>query len=173
MNQKVVVLIGPSGAGKSSAARMLCDKYGFELEKTVTTRPQRDAYDTDHIFVNEEIFKHMVVSKLFFGVLNIFGHSYGLPRFNPDNPTVLLLRAPAIKEFRTKFPDAVVIEIDAPLAVLKQRLTGRGSFDRFVPDELEKEMELGKLLSNYSIDSSTRSAEGIADVIARDILHVA
>jgi len=172
MMPKVVVLIGPSGAGKSSVAKILCDTYGFQLERTVTTRPQRDAFDTDHIFVNEEIFAHMAQSKLFFGVLTIFGHSYGLPRFNPDKPTVLLLRAPAIKQFLTQFPDAIIIEIDAPLATLKQRLATRGSFDRYVPDELQKEMLLGQSLSHYSIDSSTRSAAGIAEVIVRDIVRI-
>lgn|GEM_PF-5915400 len=109
----VVVIIGPSGAGKSSVAKVLQDTYGFHLEKTVTTRPQRDVFDTDQQFVDAKTFQKMLEAKAFFGTLEAFGFSYGLPRFNPDNSTVLLLRAPAVQEFLTKFPQARIIEIDA------------------------------------------------------------
>lgn len=168
MSRPVVVLIGPSGSGKSSVAKELCEVHGFHLVKTVTTRPQRDEHDTDHLFINEETFEHMLDSEAFFGTLYVFNHSYGLPKFNPSQPTLLLLRAPAIQEFLTKFPDAYIVQIEAPVRILEERLIGRGSADRINKDELVRETALGKLLANKIIDSSTLTLQTIAKLIAEN-----
>lgn len=162
-----VVIIGPSGAGKSSIVKLLCDHYGFHLIKTVTTRPQRDAFDTDHEFITPEIFKSMQENNEFFGILEVFGAQYGLPKFNPSDKTVLLLRAPAIPEFLTRFSTALIIEIDAPLPVLKQRLNQRGTLERFEPDTLSKEIALGTSLAHITYDTSQLTSEEIAEKIAQ------
>jgi ribose 1,5-bisphosphokinase PhnN len=119
--------------------------------------------------VNDGIFNELLDSKAFFGTLTIFGHHYGLPRFNPELPTVLLLRAPAVKEIRTHFPTARVIEIEASLFVLKKRLLARGSTDRIDPEQLEKEMKLGQLLAEKIIDSSNKTVDEIASFIAESV----
>lgn len=162
MKPKLVVIIGPSGAGKSSVAKVLCDQYGFGLQKTVTTRPQRDEYDTDHLFVTDKSYQEMLDAHAFFGTLDIFGHRYGLPRFNPAAPTLLLLRAPAIEEFITMFPDAFIVEIDAPLEMLEARLRKRNSHDRINREHLEKEIVWGRSLAQYIADSSIATPEAIA-----------
>jgi len=163
----VIVLIGPSGAGKSTVANTLQYTYGFHLEKTITTRPQRDTFDTDHTFVSEETFQSMLDAKAFFGILEVFGHRYGLPKFNPEKPTILLLRAPAIKEFLTGFPDAYIIQIDAPIGILEARLVARGSLDRTDSKTLEQEIILGKSFASKSFDSSKHTPEAIAEAIAK------
>lgn len=165
----VVVLIGPSGAGKSTVARILQDVYGFHLQKTVTTRPQRNPYDTDHIFVNEETFDTMNASGSFFGTLPTFEYKYGLPKFDPAARTLLLLRAPAVEEFRTRFPEAHIFEIDAPLDVLEKRLIARNDYDRIDSATLEKEITWGRSLAEKYFNSSVLSAEQIAQTIAGDI----
>ena len=167
----VVVIIGPSGAGKSTIARILQEKYGFRLQKTVTTRPQRDEYDTDHIFVNEETFQTMSASKAFFGTMPTFEFNYGLPKFDPSERTLLLLRAPVVEEFKTRFPDAHIYEVDAPLEVLEQRLIARSTFDRINPEVLEKEISWGRTLAKQSFNSSLHSAEQIAQAIADDVAN--
>lgn len=168
MSPQIIVLIGPSGSGKSSVAKELCDTHGFHLVKTMTTRPQRDEHDTDQTFIDHETFTNMRESKAFFGTLESFGHDYGLPKFDPATPTVLLLRAPAVQEFLKGFPSARVIEIDASLAVLEERLVARGSLDRLDPGFLEKEMELGRQLANQTFDSSILTPQAIAELIVEN-----
>jgi len=160
-----LVLIGPSGAGKSSVVKILTEKHGYTLIKTVTTRPQRDASDTDHEFITPEEFAKRKNAGAFFGMLDAFGEQYGLPKFNPADTIVLNLRAPAIPELRAGFPDAVVVEIDAPIEILKQRLEARGSSERFDPELLGKEIAFGRSLTNHCFDSSKLSAEEIAKAI--------
>lgn len=162
----VVVIIGPSGAGKSSVASILQAKHQFQLVKTVTTRKQRDAFDTGHTFVSPQKFKTYLDEQAFFGTLSIFGHHYGLPKFKPNQETLLLLRAPAIEEFLTKFPTAIIVEIDAPIKELEKRLRKRGSEDRIHQEELSKEISWGQLLADIAFDSSIQTPEEIAHEIA-------
>lgn len=163
----LVVLIGPSGAGKSTVAGILTKEYKFRLQKTVTTRPRRGDHDIDHIFVNNETYQEMASSGMFFGTLHSFGHDYGLPRFDPADRTVLLLRATAVAEFRTRFPDAYIVEIDAPIDILVSRLMVRDSLNRVDTASLEQEIQLGRSISTALFDSSKLSAEAIAESIAQ------
>lgn len=165
----LVVLIGPSGAGKSTVANILTTKYGFHIQKTVTTRPKRGEQDIDHIFVNEETYHEMAAAKMFFGTIHSFGHDYGLPKFDPADRTVLLLRAATIAELRTRFPDAIVIEIDAPTEVLVSRLIVRDSLNRIDTESIEQEIKLGRSLATTTYNSSKLSAEAIAEAIVQDI----
>ncbi len=162
----LVVLIGPSGAGKSTAANILTTQYGFRLQKTVTTRPKRGERDIDHIFVNEETYQEMAAAKMFFGTIHSFGHDYGLPKFDPAEKTVLLLRAAAVTEFRTRFPEALIVEIDAPVDILVSRLIVRDSLNRVDTESLEQEIKLGRSLATHHFNSSQQTPEAIAAAIA-------
>ncbi len=164
-NQSPLVIIGPSGSGKSSIVKVLCDQYGYTLIRTVTTRQKRDAFDTDHEFVSIDTFATMKQTGAFFGILEVFGAQYGLPKFNPANKSVLLLRAPALPEFLTRFPNAFIVEIDAPLPVLEQRLAARNTQDRFDPAMLTKEMALGSSFAQATFDTSLLSSEDVAQQI--------
>jgi guanylate kinase len=165
----IIGLIGPSGAGKSTVAKILQETYGYHLQKTVTTRPQRGPSDIDHIFVNEETFEAMAASNSFLGTIDIFDHRYGLPKFEPGERTLLLLRAPVVDQFLARFPHGYVIEIDAPVVMLENRLTARNSFDRIKSDALEKEITWGRALASISIDSSKHSPEEIARLVAQAV----
>jgi len=166
MNFNPIVIIGPSGAGKSSIVKVLCKKYDFLLIKTYTTRQQRDPSDTDHVFISSDEFQALVEKKYFFGTLDIFGSHYGLPNFETIRNTVILLRAPAVDEFLLKFPNAIIVEIDAPLDVLEERLKHRGSTERFIPEVLNKEITWGRDIATITFDSSLQETEAIADTIA-------
>ncbi|MES2630545.1 MAG: hypothetical protein V4611_01170 [Patescibacteria group bacterium] len=162
---QLVGLIGPSGAGKSSVVKILCEEYGFQYIKSFTTRLQRDADDADHIFVSKEKFGTMEADGEFFGTIDAFDASYGLPRFTLYAPTVLLLRAPAVKLVLSQFPDAQIVEIDASIPVLKERLEKRGSSERFESEMLEKEMAYGRTVATQVIDTSNLSPEQVAKAI--------
>jgi len=168
MSYKPVVIIGPSGAGKSSIVKVLCEKYKFTIVKTFTTREQRDPSDTDHIFISSIEFETMKNNSDFFGTLDIFGSHYGLPEFNADKKTVVLLRAPAVEEFLLKFPDADIIEVDAPMQTLESRLQRRGSSERFIPKALEEEIAWGRSLARITINSSLQTVDEIARSIAME-----
>lgn len=168
MSRPLIVVIGPSGSGKSAVANVLQKEYSYDLLKTVTTRKKRDAHDADQIFVDEAEFESMRNTGMFFGELTAFGARYGLPKFQIDLPTVLLLRAPVVPEFLTGFPDAFVVEIDAAIEVLRERLLKRDTIDRFDPELLTKEIEAGRQLAHLSIDASTLSP---AEIAAQIINH--
>lgn len=159
MTKNLIVLIGPSGAGKSSAVKLLCEQHNFQQIKSYTTRKQRSPEDIDHTFVSQDEFNSMNAHSKFLGILNIFGYSYGLPKFNLGLPTVILLRAPAVNEFTNTFPGARIIEIDASLPTIMTRLIKRGSPERFEPAELEKEIALGRSLAHKIIDTTDLSVE--------------
>lgn len=163
-----VVVIGPSGAGKSSIVKILREKYNFLLIKTYTTRQKRDPSDTDHVFVSPLEFDAMHNNDQFLGTLDIFGYQYGLPRFSVHSNVVVLLRAPAVEEFLQAFPDATIVEIDAPLPILKMRLKRRGSSERFVPKALEEEIKWGRKIAAVIIDSSAEEVDSIARHIATE-----
>jgi energy-coupling factor transporter ATP-binding protein EcfA2 len=148
MNDAPLVIIGPSGSGKSSVVKILCEQYGYTLMKTVTTRPRRDEFDTDHTFISLEEFATRKQNNEFIGILEVFGAKYGLPRFNPKDKILLLLRAPALPELLGRFPQA------------------RQTLDRFDPEMLTKEMALGASFAQAIFDSSILSSEEIAQAIA-------
>jgi len=161
---KPLVLIGPSGAGKSTIARDLVSTYGFTLVRTVTTRPPRDLDDDMHEFVDEEEFARRRTHDEFIGLLDAFGAHYGLPHFTDIEKPLLLLRAPAIEQFLVGFPDTLVVEIEAPVDILVERLKLRGDIDRANPELLEREMAYGRVLAGLtltSIDSPALLAEKI------------
>jgi len=161
---KPVVLIGPSGAGKSTIARDLVKTYGFTLVRTVTTRPPRDLDDDMHEFVSDEEFARRRTHDEFIGLLDAFGAHYGLPNFTDVEKPLLLLRAPAIEQFMVGFPETVVVEIEAPVDMLVERLIARGDIDRANPELLEREMAFGRVLATLtltSIDSPALLAEKI------------
>lgn len=57
MNEHVVVLIvGKTASGKSSLVQKVCERNNWTYLKSYTTRPQRNANDIDHVFVDEEFY---------------------------------------------------------------------------------------------------------------------
>lgn len=164
---QTVVFIGPSGSGKSTLAKLLVEATPLTLVRTYTTRPHRKEDDDSHVFVTSEEFDSLEKAGTFIGTIDIFGHTYGLPRL-PATPSLLLLRAPVIPAFRAQYPDCLVIEIDASLDVLRERLEKRGSYDRMDDMMLTKEMEAGRKLADLHVDTSQtvqRCVEAILTLI--------
>ncbi len=90
----------------------------------------------------------------FLGVIPAYGSRYGLTMPPADITPILLLRLPAVNAFRKLYPTGVIIEIDAPLDILTQRLTDRGDTDRIDPATITKEITAGRQLADLTIDTT-------------------
>jgi guanylate kinase len=134
-------VIGPSAAGKSTlACAFAADHPEFELVRTHTTRPPRPGEAGTHVFVSDEVFdatRHL-------GTLTVFGARYGLPPFGGDRAPLILLRFAALDRFAALFPDARVIQVEAPVNTLISRLHDRGDPDRAVRPDLIRETRQGR-----------------------------
>lgn len=90
----------------------------------------------------------------FLGTTHIFGSDYGLPKLPvTDDQLIVLLRAPFVKQFQTHYPDCLIVQLEAPVPVLRQRLTQRGDQDRIDPAALEKETALGQTMADIIIST--------------------
>ena len=152
--QRPLVIIGPSGAGKSTVANELRRSFGFPVIRTVTTRLPRSEDDTDHLFVTPSEFKSMEVAHQFLGTLQIFGQSYGLPFLPDQDKNLVLLRAITLKQFLESYPYAYIVQLEAPIDILVDRLKERGSEERADEVALQKEIEAGRSFAHLVLDST-------------------
>jgi len=153
------VVIGPSGAGKSTLlASYLPDHPELELVRTHTTRPMRlDETDT-HVFVTEAEFGRT----RFLGTANVFGARYGLAPWTTTRTAVVMLRAFAVEQFLGLFGAARVLQVQAPVPVLVERLRARGDADRAVAAALQAEIDVGLTWADVVVDTSGPVAQSLA-----------
>lgn len=151
-----LILIGPSGAGKSTIARALEETSMFEIIRSYTTRPRRpDEDDTTHYFVSEQDFQERKNRGEFIGDTELFGHHYGLPYFSETKKhPLLILRAPFVPIVLKQYPTSVVVQLEAPIAQLIDRLKERQDNERASQDDFAREIALGKQLATLSISTA-------------------
>jgi guanylate kinase/deoxycytidine triphosphate deaminase len=77
----LVVLFGPSGVGKSSLIKVLSSQYGYDVVRTVTTRPPR-ASDEDRTSVSDEEYLRLAEDGAIVPMTTVFGHKYALEQAN-------------------------------------------------------------------------------------------
>lgn len=150
----IIVIIGPSGAGKSSLVdHYLASQPQAILHKTLTTRPIRDSNDSSHKFVAEHEFDRLEKSDGFLYATNVYGYRYGLPPLpdDADDTIFLMLRQQFVKTFQAKYPDARVIQIEAPIKTLIERLSQRGDTARLDEQSLAQEITVGRSISDVII----------------------
>lgn len=161
-----LIIIGPSGAGKSTLVHRLLDETGSQLVRTVTTRPARGDDDLSHTFVDESTFFGMKERDEFLGSDTVFGHHYGLPKLpETDQSVVVLLRAPFVGTFRSQYPEALVVQIEAPVPTLLERLEVRGDINRADPAILEAEIMAGRQLADAVILTEISANQSFDDLI--------
>jgi len=157
-----LVVIGPSGAGKSTLVLGLAGRRAdIQFVPTWTTRPRRDGESDGHVFVDEQTFD----TGTFLGTVEVFGARYGLPEFTPQARPLLLLRVFVLNMAFQVFPNARVIQVEAPIDVLSQRLRQRGSVERIDGQALSAEIEAGRrvahavVVSDGALDETMRRFE--------------
>jgi guanylate kinase len=133
----LVVISGPSGVGKSTVThRVLQRETGLQFSVSATTRRPRpgEKDGVDYHFVTRAEFEDLVLSGGLIEHAEVFGKFYGTPVAELEKARqagrMLLLEIDVQGglEIRRKFPAALEILIVPPsLAVLRQRLAGRGT----------------------------------------------
>ena len=152
---RLTVVIGPSGSGKSSHVERLLAVTDAELVRTNTTRPQRHEDENDtHIFISEDEFAERETTGYFVGTGSMGGYNYGLPHLpETDKQLIVMLRAPFVPTMKQYQPDAAVIQIEASVDTLIERLEKRNDTVRADAKRLEQEIILGRALASYVVST--------------------
>ncbi len=135
----VFVITGPSGVGKGTLISGLMEQLPqLELSVSATTRaPRQGEQDgVQYHFLTVEDFDRLQREGGFVEHADYAGRRYGTLRSELEQrmragvPVVLEIEVQGARQVRAAMPDAIQVFIAPPsLAVLRQRLTGRGTDD--------------------------------------------
>ena len=153
----IIALIGPSGAGKSTLVDYYVQHHpDARLHKSITTRPMRGDDDTSHRFVSDAEFDKLAAAGELIKPVEAFGYRYAITKIpDYDGITFVLLRYQFVEEFKRFYPDTKVIQIEAPVEILLERITNRGDKMRAKADELLNEATKGREKADCIIDTNT------------------
>ncbi len=130
----LILVVGPSGAGKDSllkaAAGRLADDGRFVFPARVITRPA-DAGGEAHVPASPEAFQAARERGDFALAWHAHGTDYGIPATIEDDlaagrSVVVNVSRGVIDEARRRLAPVRVVLVDAPDAVLAERLVARG-----------------------------------------------
>lgn len=152
----IIALIGPSGAGKSTLVDYYIKQHpDARLHKSITTRPVRGDGDTSHRFVSDEEFDRLAAAGELIKPVEAFGYRYAITKIPEyDGITFVLLRYQFIEEFKRFYPKATVIQIEASVDALLERVARRGDTVRADSDTMRAEIIAGKSVADHTIDTS-------------------
>jgi len=145
----IIALIGPSGAGKSTLVDYYIKQHpDARLHKSITTRPVRGDSDTSHRFVSDEEFDRLAAAGELIKPVEAFGYRYAITKIpDYDGITFVLLRYQFVEEFKLFYPEAKVIQVEAPVGMLLERSTSRGGARSENTDMLQAEISAGRKLA--------------------------
>lgn len=185
---KLIIFSAPSGAGKTTIVRHLLGIIPeLEFSISATTRPSRgeEMHGSDYYFITKEEFLHRIAQKDFVEFEEVYtGTFYGTLRSEIERVwakgkhVIFDIDVKGGLHLKRKFGDqALAIFVQPPsLAVLKERLTGRGTDspekleERF--EKAEKELcfspEFDVILKNYDLDTACKEAAVlVSDFLAK------
>jgi len=160
----IIALIGPSGAGKSTLVDYYIKQHpDARLHKSITTRPVRGDSDTSHRFVSDEEFDRLAAAGELIKPVEAFGYRYAITKIpDYDGITFVLLRYQFVEEFKRFYPDAKVIQIEAPVDVLMERIASRGDASRADAGVIQAEIIVGRSAADHAISSAQEFASTYA-----------
>ncbi|WP_461481658.1 guanylate kinase [Porticoccus sp.] len=169
----------PSGAGKTSLVNALLKQCGgITVSVSHTTRPMRpgERDGVNYHFVDENTFMTMLGASAFLEHARVFNNYYGTSRdwvaqtLDSGQDVILEIDWQGAEQIRRLVPDCIGIFILPPsLAVLEQRLTGRGQDDESVirhrlaeaQQELSHYVEADYLVINDQFDRALAELQAI------------
>ena len=176
---KLIIFSAPSGAGKTTIVRHLLKKFPqLSFSISATTRESRgsEQHQNDYYFISKEDFLHKIARQEFVEFEEVYsGTFYGTLRseieriWNEDKHVIFDIDVEGGLRLKRKYEeDALAIFVQPPsLAVLKERLTGRGTDseeklqERFI--KAEKELlyadKFDIILKNYDLETACKEAE--------------
>lgn len=133
----IFIISAPSGAGKTTLCHKLLETCsGLNISVSYTTRKPRDGEidGVHYFFVNEDVFKDMILADEFLEWAKVHGNLYGTSKIKINEilmqgvDAVLDIDVQGGKLIRGKIPDSVMIFILPPsMKILEDRLKGRKS----------------------------------------------
>ncbi|MDQ7947607.1 MAG: guanylate kinase [Pedobacter sp.] len=179
MQGKLIIFSAPSGAGKTTIVRHLLKKFPeLSFSVSATTRDPRgsEKHHNDYYFISKEDFLHRVARQEFVEFEEVYsGTFYGTLRseieriWNAGKHVIFDIDVEGGLRLKRKYEaDALAIFVQPPsLAVLKERLSGRGTDseeklqERFL--KAEKELlyadKFDVILKNYDLNEACAEAE--------------
>lgn len=131
---RLALVVGPSGAGKDTliagARAQLASDPDFVFPRREITRPA-DAGGEDHIPISLETFVQRRADGAYALAWEAHGLGYGVPAGIADDlargrTVVVNVSRTVIPDARTRFPNLLVMNVTAPVAILAERLAARG-----------------------------------------------
>lgn len=141
----LVVVSGFSGVGKGTIMKGLMAKYdNYALSVSATTRDPRPGEENgrEYFFRTTEEFEEMIRQDQLIEYAKYVKNYYGTPRpyveehLSQGTDVILEIEIQGARQIREKFPEAVLVFVAPPsMAVLKERLVGRGTETQEVIDQ--------------------------------------
>lgn len=176
---KLIIFSAPSGAGKTTIVKHLLKKFpSLSFSISATTRQARgdEQQNKDYYFISNEDFLHKVAHQEFVEFEEVYnGTFYGTLRseieciWNEGKHVIFDIDVEGGLRLKRKYEEeALAIFVQPPsLAVLKERLSGRGTDseeklqERFI--KAEKELNYASkfdiILKNFDLDTACTEAE--------------
>lgn len=137
MGDKILLVVGESGSGKTVVAGAMEKLYKLKRVVSYTTRPPRFEGEESYVFLNEHVFHSMPDMC---AVTQFKGHYYGVSADTVNRSDIYVLDPSGVDYFKKDYPGPktpVVVYIDTPEELRRQRMLARGDSEESIQARIE------------------------------------